>query len=98
MSVSLWEAVAALPLANKIFFAVALTVALGFEFVNGFHDTANAVTTVIYTRTLKPTAAVLYSGVLNFLGCCWAGRRLRSASSTSCPSTFSSTAHRCAPS
>jgi phosphate/sulfate permease len=55
-------------LANKVFFAIALAVAFGFEFINGFHDTANAVTTVIYTRTLRPTAAVFYSGVLNFLG------------------------------
>ncbi len=68
MGMSLWEALAGLPLPNKIFFAVALAVAFGFEFINGFHDTANAVTTVIYTRTLRPTAAVLYSGVLNFLG------------------------------
>jgi phosphate/sulfate permease len=68
MGGSFWDAVAGLPLTNKIFFAVALAVAFGFEFINGFHDTANAVTTVIYTRTLKPTAAVLYSGVMNFLG------------------------------
>jgi phosphate/sulfate permease len=48
---------------------VALLVAFGFEFINGFHDTANAVTTVIYTRTLLPArTAVLYSGILNFLG------------------------------
>jgi phosphate/sulfate permease len=65
---SLWEALAGLPLTNQICFAFALTVAFGFEFINGFHDTANAVTTVIYTRTLKPTPAVLYSGILNFLG------------------------------
>jgi phosphate/sulfate permease len=68
MEGSFWQALAALPLANKIFFAVALAVAFGFEFINGFHDTANAVTTVIYTRTLKPTPAVLYSGLMNFLG------------------------------
>ena len=65
---SLWDAFAGLPLPNKIFFAVALSVAFGFEFINGFHDTANAVTTVIYTRTLKPIPAVFYSGVMNFLG------------------------------
>lgn len=68
MGPSLWDAVVALPLANKVFFAVALAVAFGFEFINGFHDTANAVTTVIYTRTLRPTPAVLYSGLMNFLG------------------------------
>jgi PiT family inorganic phosphate transporter len=47
---------------------VALLIALGFEFVNGFHDTANAVATVIYTHSLPPHFAVLYSGTLNFLG------------------------------
>ena len=47
---------------------VALLIALGFEFVNGFHDTANAVATVIYTHSLKPHIAVVYSGTLNFLG------------------------------
>ena len=45
-----------------------LAVALGFEFVNGFHDTANAVATVIYTRSLKPSFAVIWSGVMNFVG------------------------------
>jgi PiT family inorganic phosphate transporter len=39
-----------------------------FEFVNGFHDTANAVATVIYTNSMKPTVAVVYSGILNFVG------------------------------
>ncbi|MFN0024756.1 MAG: inorganic phosphate transporter [Parvularculaceae bacterium] len=48
--------------------AVALALALGFEFVNGFHDTANAVATVIYTRSLPPTVAVIWSGLWNFLG------------------------------
>jgi PiT family inorganic phosphate transporter len=47
---------------------VALLVALGFEFVNGFHDTANAVATVIYTHSLDPHIAVALSGGLNFLG------------------------------
>jgi inorganic phosphate transporter, PiT family len=47
---------------------VALLIALGFEFVNGFHDTANAVATVIYTHSLAPPVAVVYSGFLNFLG------------------------------
>ncbi|MCB9597862.1 MAG: inorganic phosphate transporter [Sandaracinaceae bacterium] len=45
-----------------------LVVALGFEFVNGFHDTANAVATVIYTKTLKPIPAVMLSGLCNFAG------------------------------
>jgi PiT family inorganic phosphate transporter len=47
---------------------LALLIALGFEFVNGFHDTANAVATVIYTHTLEPHIAVVLSGVFNFLG------------------------------
>src|SRR6476619_2164962 len=42
--------------------------ALGFEFGNGFHDTANAVATVIYTHALPPVAAVIWSGCWNFLG------------------------------
>jgi len=47
---------------------VALLIALGFEFVNGFHDTANAVATVIYTHSLPAQLAVLWSGSFNFLG------------------------------
>ena len=47
---------------------VALLIALGFEFVNGFHDTANAVATVIYTRALAPQFAVVWSGCFNLLG------------------------------
>ncbi|MCP8462609.1 inorganic phosphate transporter [Pseudomonas sp. ZM23] len=47
---------------------VALLVALSFEFINGFHDTANAVATVIYTNALPPRFAVAWSGVWNFLG------------------------------
>jgi inorganic phosphate transporter, PiT family len=47
---------------------VCLAIALSFEFVNGFHDTANAVATVIYTKSLKPWVAVVWSGLMNFLG------------------------------
>jgi PiT family inorganic phosphate transporter len=47
---------------------VAMLIALGFEFVNGFHDTANAVATVIYTRSLQPQVAVVWSGCWNLLG------------------------------
>jgi len=47
---------------------LALLIALGFEFVNGFHDTANAVATCIYTHSLEPHVAVVYSGILNFIG------------------------------
>jgi inorganic phosphate transporter, PiT family len=51
-----------------ILLGVALLIALGFEFVNGFHDTANAVATVIYTHSLPPAFAVLWSGLFKFLG------------------------------
>jgi PiT family inorganic phosphate transporter len=51
-----------------ILLGVALLIALGFEFVNGFHDTANAVATVIYTHSLQPQFAVIWSGTWNFLG------------------------------
>ncbi len=47
---------------------VALLIALGFEFVNGFHDTANAVATVIYTRSLPANVAVIWSGMFNLFG------------------------------
>ena len=47
---------------------IALLIALGFEFVNGFHDTANAVATVIYTHSLPAEMAVVWSGAFNFLG------------------------------
>jgi PiT family inorganic phosphate transporter len=51
-----------------VLLGVALFIALGFEFVNGFHDTANAVATVIYTHSLPPNFAVVWSGAFNFLG------------------------------
>src|SRR5277367_3946862 len=51
-----------------VLLGIALVVALGFEFVNGFHDTANAVATVIYTHSLEPHIAVVWSGFWNFLG------------------------------
>jgi PiT family inorganic phosphate transporter len=50
---------------------VALLIALGFEFVNGFHDTANAVATVIYTRSLPANFAVVWSGLFNLAGVLW---------------------------
>jgi PiT family inorganic phosphate transporter len=53
---------------SGLFLVAALFLALSFEFVNGFHDTANAVATVIYTNTLRPTTAVIWSGSWNFLG------------------------------
>jgi len=51
-----------------IFLVVCLVAAMAFEFINGFHDTANAVATVIYTNSLKPTVAVVWSGLWNFIG------------------------------
>ena len=58
------------PLATSAFvlLGLALLIALGFEFVNGFHDTANAVATVIYTHSLPAQYAVVWSGFFNFLG------------------------------
>jgi len=55
-------------LPTAILLVLALGLALGFEFVNGFHDTANAVATVIYTNSLKPTWAVIWSGTWNLIG------------------------------
>ncbi|MFO0814453.1 MAG: inorganic phosphate transporter [Gemmatales bacterium] len=63
-----WQAVWDLSTPQMLFFFIALVVAFGFEFINGFHDTANAVTTVIYTRSMRPTPSVIYSGIMNFLG------------------------------
>jgi inorganic phosphate transporter, PiT family len=54
--------------ASFVLLVLALILALAFEFVNGFHDTANAVATVIYTRALRPTVAVVWSGIWNLLG------------------------------
>src|SRR5882757_8845744 len=51
-----------------VLLGLALLIALGFEFVNGFHDTANAVATVIYTHSLEPHIAVVWSGMWNFIG------------------------------
>ena len=50
---------------------MAMVIALGFEFVNGFHDTANAVATVIYTHSLQPQVAVVWSGCWNLAGVLW---------------------------
>ena len=53
---------------SGMFLLLALGMALSFEFVNGFHDTANAVATVIYTHSLKPWVAVIWSGCWNLIG------------------------------
>ncbi|MDC7702149.1 inorganic phosphate transporter [Vogesella indigofera] len=52
---------------------LSITFVLAFEFINGFHDTANAVATVIYTQSMKPETAVLLSGFFNFLGVFFGG-------------------------
>jgi inorganic phosphate transporter, PiT family len=53
---------------TAVLLCLAILLALSFEFVNGFHDTANAVATVIYTHTLKPSQAVVWSGMWNLIG------------------------------
>ncbi|HJW30243.1 MAG TPA: inorganic phosphate transporter, partial [Saprospiraceae bacterium] len=68
----LQQAFVDLSTSHLIFFILAIIGVCAFEFVNGFHDTANAVATVIYTRSLKPVVAVIWSGVWNFLGV-WSG-------------------------
>ena len=55
-------------LPTAILLVLAILLALSFEFVNGFHDTANAVATVIYTHSLPPNVAVVWSGMFNFIG------------------------------
>ncbi len=57
-----------LELSYTVLLVICLVAACGFEFVNGFHDTANAVATVIYTNSMKPWAAVIWSGMMNALG------------------------------
>src|SRR6185503_3050416 len=54
--------------ADTIVALLAIALALAFDFVNGFHDTANAVATVIYTKALRPSVAIPMCGILNFLG------------------------------
>jgi len=62
-----------LELSYAVLLVICLIAACGFEFVNGFHDTANAVATVIYTNSLKPWVAVIWSGICNFLGVMFSG-------------------------
>ena len=57
-----------LSVTSGLFLALALALAFSFEFVNGFHDTANAVATVIYTNSLRPAYAVVWSGLWNLVG------------------------------
>jgi PiT family inorganic phosphate transporter len=58
---------------DTVIAVLAIILALGFDFVNGFHDTANAVATVIYTKALKPGVAIAMAGMLNFVGCVMVG-------------------------
>ncbi len=62
-----------LELSYSILLIICLIAACSFEFVNGFHDTANAVATVIYTNSLKPWVAVIWSGFMNSLGVFYGG-------------------------
>ena len=62
------EGFASLSIGQVVLLLAALAIAFGFEVINGFHDTANAVATVIYTKSLKPTPAVVWSGMWNFIG------------------------------
>lgn len=68
-----WESIVTASPLTLSALVLALGVALGFECVNGFHDTANAVVGVIYTRAMQPTTAVVFSGVMNFLGVSFGG-------------------------
>ena len=65
---TLAEVTSAMPVSTGFFLALAVGMALAFEFVNGFHDTANAVATVIYTHSLKDKVAVVWSGIWNLIG------------------------------
>lgn len=62
------ESFAGVETGTLVMLSLGLLIAFGFEFVNGFHDTANAVATVIYTRTLPPVPAVVWSGLWNAVG------------------------------
>jgi len=62
------DGLGALSLGQTLLLLAALVIAFGFEVINGFHDTANAVATVIYTKSLRPTPAVVWSGLWNFIG------------------------------
>jgi PiT family inorganic phosphate transporter len=62
------DAIGGMGAGQVILLVIALVIAFGFEVINGFHDTANAVATVIYTKSMKPTPAVVWSGIWNFIG------------------------------
>lgn len=62
-----------LPTSLLVLLIISIVLVIFFEFINGFHDTANAVATVIYTKTLPPRTAVVLSGILNFSGVFFGG-------------------------
>ena len=64
----MFDAFLSLGTGQAMLLVLALLIAFGFECINGFHDTANAVATVIYTKSMKPTPAVIWSGIWNFIG------------------------------
>ena len=69
--ISLYDDLVSAPMQSVLpymLLGIALLIALGFEMCNGFHDTSNAVATVIYTNSLAPNLAVVWSGIFNFLG------------------------------
>jgi PiT family inorganic phosphate transporter len=69
--ISLYDDLVSAPMQSVLpymLLGIALLIALGFEMCNGFHDTSNAVATVIYTHSLAPNLAVVWSGIFNFLG------------------------------
>jgi inorganic phosphate transporter, PiT family len=65
--------IAGLDSTTAIFLIVCVLAVCVFETINGFHDTANAVATVIYTKSLKPITAVIWSGTWNFIGAMFGG-------------------------
>jgi inorganic phosphate transporter, PiT family len=65
--------IAGLDTTSAIFLIVCVLAVCAFETINGFHDTANAVATVIYTKSLKPIVAVVWSGTWNFIGAMFGG-------------------------
>ncbi len=69
----MFEALSSLSTILLILLFVSVFLVLTFEFINGFHDTANAVATVIYTQSMKPTYAVMASGFFNFIGVAMGG-------------------------
>jgi inorganic phosphate transporter, PiT family len=53
---------------NDLILVIVVATALAFDYTNGFHDTANAIATMVSTRAMAPRVAVLYAAILNFAG------------------------------